>query len=173
MTNETDCERNCSHILSSYSTVYFQRFYCTFSKNSLSFDPCRVNFFLQFCSFFALCSKFGSLFDSVFFGLVLFYNHSKSQEPFLWNLLFSFLLQLRFYLRRLDELVYTLQRYYFWLVYHSTFQSGKCLRSLEITRDQRNFVVHILKGTQLPLSLASEGRFRTRVGDMPAASSKV
>ena len=82
-----NCERNCSHILSSYSAVYFQRSYCTFSKNSLSFDHCRVNFFLQFCSFFALSSQFSSVFDS-FFGLIFFYNHSKTQEPFLWNLFF-------------------------------------------------------------------------------------
>ena len=41
-------------------------------------------------------------------------------EPFLWNLLFSFTLHLRFYQTHHDELVGPLHSYYIWLVHQNT-----------------------------------------------------
>ena len=42
----------------------------------------------------------------------------QMHETFLWKLLFSFLLHLRFYQTGLDEPVDTLHRHYLWLVDH-------------------------------------------------------
>ena len=94
---------------------FFQGSFCTFSKCNLSLTRCRATLYsFSFAKFFNLSSIFRSLVNSFFRDRFFFVI---MLELFLWNLVFSFLLLLRFYQTCVDELVHTLHLYYLLLVY--------------------------------------------------------
>ena len=96
----------------------FQGQYCTFSTCKPNLRFCRVNLYsFSFANFCKSSGKFCSFVDSKILASILFDNHNQMHEQFRWTLLFSFFLQLRFYLTGFDEIVETLHRYCFWLVY--------------------------------------------------------
>ena len=144
---DTPCDCTCIHYLPCIGKYVFQGSYCTFSKRIFSVFQCRIILSsFSFAKHFNLSSTFCSVADSNFLGSILFcYHDQKCKNGFIYNLLYSSPLHLRFCQTGDDEQVDTLHICILFFSLASSSTYARSLHQISFLRKANTFIPSILR----------------------------